>query len=269
MKHILVATDMSERSDRAIARALSLARETGARCTVTSVVEDALPEDLANQLRDSTHARLRAMLDAQDAPEVDIRVLVGDIVPAVLSVGLECEADLLVLGLHRQRAWMDAVRQTTMERVLTLSPRPVLLVRDAVMGRYERVLAAVNFSRACATAVKTARMIAPDATLAGMHALHIPFSGLTGGTDGAMANAMQREAAEQAEEWRGRYDLPVELPEIVTGSFHEVLQRRLRDFQPQFLAIGAHTRSTPSIHKLGNYAADLIRNPPVDLLVAR
>ncbi|AZQ69050.1 universal stress protein [Silicimonas algicola] len=57
MKHIVVATDMSERSDRALARALSLARETGARCTVTSVVEDALPEDLANQLCESTHAR--------------------------------------------------------------------------------------------------------------------------------------------------------------------------------------------------------------------
>jgi nucleotide-binding universal stress UspA family protein len=269
MKHIVVATDMSERSDRAIARALRLARETGGKCTVTSVVEDALPEDLATQLCESTHARLRAMLDAQDAPEADIRVLVGDIVPAVLSVALECEADLLVLGLHRQRAWMDAVRQTTMERILTLAPRPVLLVRDAAAGQYERALAAVNFSPACATAVKTARRIAPDATLVGMHALHIPFSGLTGGTDSPMANAVRREAAEQAEEWRGRYNLPIDMPEIVTGSFDEVLQRRLRDLQPQFLAIGAHTRSTLSFHKLGNYAAELIRNPPVDLLVAR
>ena len=268
MKHIVVATDMSERSDRAIERAVRLAANAGARCTVASIVEDALPEDLAAQLRESTRARLRDMLDACGAPDADIQVHVGDIVPGVLAVALECDADLLVLGIHRQRAWMDAIRQTTMERILTLAPRPVLLVRDAVTSNYERVLAAVNFSRACAAAVTAARQIAPDADLACIHALHVPFSGLSGGRDTAMAKAVHREAAGMAEEWRVRHELS-DIPEIVTGSFHDVIGRRLRDFKPQLLALGAHARAAPSFHKLGSFAAELIRNPPVDLLVAR
>ena len=40
MKRIVVATDMSERSDRAIERALKLASDINARCTVVSIVDE-------------------------------------------------------------------------------------------------------------------------------------------------------------------------------------------------------------------------------------
>ncbi len=47
MKRLLIATDLSPRSERALARGLRLARQHGAELRVLHVVNDALPAYLA------------------------------------------------------------------------------------------------------------------------------------------------------------------------------------------------------------------------------
>ncbi|MBT8425300.1 MAG: universal stress protein [Silicimonas sp.] len=269
MKQIVIATDLSERSDRALERGLELASALNAECTVVSVVDESLPADIANDVRRSKEARLRDYLDAHKGGSASVDVRIGDVVPGILGMAADLDADLLVLGLHRQREFMDAFRQTTMERIVALSRHPVLLVRDAVTGPYERVLVAVNFSKACAAAVSAAGRIAPGAEMVRLHALHVPFAGLTGGKNSSMAKAVRREAESMASVWKSDHGLGDEGLEIVTGSVHEVLDRKLGSFSPQLLAIGAHNRSGPGFHRIGSFAAELIRHPPVDLLVAR
>ncbi len=269
MKRIAVATDLSERSDRAVERALSLCAQLNAECTVISIVDESLPHDIASDTRASIETKLRAILDARKAPDAQIDVRIGDVVPGVLGIATEANADLLVLGIHRRREFMDAFRQTTMERIVALSTLPVLLAHDPVTGPYTQVLAAVNFSPACAAAVSHAARIAAGADIAKVHALHVPFAGLTGGTASTMEKAVRREAEELAEQWRTHYGVPGEGAEIVTGSFHMVLDRSLRKYAPDLLALGAHTRTGPGFHRLGGLAAELMRDPPVDLLVTR
>lgn len=269
MKQIVIATDLSQRSDRALERGLALAAGLNAECTVVSIVDESLPDDLAGTLRASKEARLRQVLDTRKGTMARVDVRIGDVVPGILGIAAELDTDLLVLGLHRPREFMDALRQTTMERIVALSQYPVLLVRDPYVGPYERVLVAVNFSRACAAAVSASARIAPGAEIARLHALHIPFSGLTGGTNSSFAKAVRREALELAEVWKTDYALTGDTPEIVTGSVHQILDRKLQSFAPDLLAVGAHTRSGPGLHRLGSFTAELIRNPPVDLLIAR
>lgn len=272
MKQIVVATDLSERSDRALERALSLAKELNAEITVASIVDDSLPAEMSASMATSAEVRLRKILDAHKGSLARVDVRVGDVAPGILGIAAECDADLLVLGLHRRRGFMDALRQTTMERIVALSRMPVLLVRDQVTGPYERVLVAVNFSRACAAAIATAGRIAPGAEISSVHAMHVPFAGLTGATPAsasAMEKAVRRETTDLAEAWKKDCAVPGKLPEIVTGSVHQVLESRLATFAPQLLSIGAHTRTGPGLHRLGSFAAELIRQPPVDLLVAR
>lgn len=269
MRNIAVAMDLSERSDRAVERALRLAFELNAQCTVISIVDETLPSDMVAELRASTESRLRRTLDAHKGADALIDVRIGDVAPGVLGIAAEREADLLVLGLHRRRAFMDAVRETTMERIVAMCRQPVLLVRDSVDGPYRKVLVAVNLSKACAAAVSAAGRIAPGAEMTGIHALHVPFAGLTGGASGEMANAVRREVEELARHWQANHAIVGDMPLIETGGFHQVLDGKLQSFRPQLLAIGAHTRSGPGLHKLGSLAAELIRTPPVDLLVAR
>ena len=269
MRRIVVASDLSERSDRAIERALRLSSELGAACRVVSIVDNSLPEDLASELKVSTEKRLRDLLDAHKGRQAEIDVRSGDIAAGVLGIAAETEADLLVLGLHRRRAFMDTVRETTVERIVALSRRPVLLVHDPVNAPYSRVLVPVSYSTACASAISAARRIAPEAELSPFHALHVPFSGLTGGKLSDLAHAVRRETEELAREWMATHAVSGEAPEIVAGSSHQVMDRMLQSVMPDLMAIGAHTRSGIGFHRIGAFAAELIREPPVDLLVTR
>ena len=61
MKHIMVATDLSERSDRALRRATLLARETGAALSVVNAVDDDKPRHIVERERDDADALLRRL----------------------------------------------------------------------------------------------------------------------------------------------------------------------------------------------------------------
>ena len=63
MRKIIVATDRSERSDRAIARALRLSSELNAECVCISIVDDSLPQALAAEMKASAESGLRSMLN--------------------------------------------------------------------------------------------------------------------------------------------------------------------------------------------------------------
>ena len=63
MKKLLLATDLSARSDRALERSLSLARERGADLTVVHVVEGDLPPALAEAQNRAAQGAIRAHID--------------------------------------------------------------------------------------------------------------------------------------------------------------------------------------------------------------
>lgn len=272
MKRILVATDLSERSDRAIRRALRLAAEFGAQCHVLHVVDDTLPQDLAEPFRAEAEVRLRRFVGHnRGEATAEAYALFGDPLIVVPAEAQRLEADLVVLGLHRPRAFLDGLRETTMERLVRLLRQPVLLVRDPADHAYGRVLVPVSFSPACATALRTAQALAPLGEIEAFHAVYLPYSGLTGeGPGGAMERGLTREAKAVCDDWRKQHDLsgPVARVRFTSGGLWRVFQRKLKATHPDLVAIGAHTRGPLAVHTLGSFAADLVRNPPADLLLA-
>jgi nucleotide-binding universal stress UspA family protein len=273
MKRILVATDLSERSDRAVQRGLRIADRLGAACHALTVVDENLPADLAAEWQERSEARLIRQIDAL-APAASGAVataLLGDPVATIPAHAAEIGADLLVVGLHRPRSFLDALRETTMERLVRLSAMPVLLVRNPVDDDYDKVLALVSFSPACAAALRAAAELAPGVRPDAIHAVYVPFGGLTGeGPGSAMARAVIAEAEAAATAWRAQWGIAAEdvnlslVPESVT----QLMQRKLAGTDYDMLAIGAHTRSGPFSAGLGSFASQLIRRPPTDLLVA-
>ena len=73
MKKLLMATDLSARSDRALQRALALAREHKAELEVVHVVEDSLPEAIAQRHEDLARATIRKQLISVGSPN-DVRI---------------------------------------------------------------------------------------------------------------------------------------------------------------------------------------------------
>ena len=274
MNNILVATDLSERSDRALRRALRLAREQGALCHVLAVVDDNLPADLAENIRLETEASLRLAVDdaAATGDRVAVEAVLGDVLRIIPTRAESLNAALVVLGLHRPRDFLDTWRETTMERLVQMMQRPVLLVKQPGGYDYARVLVPISFSAACAAALKTAHDLAPKAAITTFHSVHIPFAGLTGDSPtGTTAKGLVADAKAQAEVWARSLNLPPEQAEvpIIIGSLNAVFERQREKVQPDLIALGAHTRASFSFATLGSFAADLIRKPPTDLLITR
>lgn len=271
MKKILVATDLSERGDRAVRRAMRLAGDHKGVCRVLHVVDDVLPNDIALHLRAEAQARLERFVDAnKGAAEVESVVAIGDPLDVIPAEVKAFAAELLVLGLHRTRAFLDGLRETTMERLVRLMRTPVLLVHEPADHDYQKVLAPVSFSPACAAAIAAVRHLAPNADVTAFHAVYLPFTGLTGERPGgAMDHELTHEARAVMAAWREKEGLGGDLTVgFQSGALEDVFRHRLAADSPDLIALGAHTRGPLSPSVLGSFAAGLIRDPPTDVLLA-
>ncbi|MEO0913148.1 MAG: universal stress protein, partial [Pseudomonadota bacterium] len=172
---ILAATDLSERSDVALRRAVERAEALGAALHIACVVDDVMPHDMCETLCTEARARLEAFvasLGGAEPPVLHIRI--GDPLAVIHAIADKIRADLLVFGVHRSRPFLDLVSATTMERLVRGGPRPVLVVRDAADAPYGQVLAGLDVSPASAAAIRLAATVAPGAEINGFHAVHIP-----------------------------------------------------------------------------------------------
>ena len=85
---------------------------------------------------------------------------------------------------------------------------------------------------------------------------------------------MDQEMTEQAKQALGAWRVKEGLSDaesavdIVTGPLWEVLSQKVDATRPDLIALGAHTRSALAAFTLGSFTADLVRDPPTDLLLA-
>ena len=178
MKHILVASDLSPRSDRAVARAVALARRVGATLTVLHAVDDELPAPLFESERRQAAGLLAATLAAlPDAGGVrgGVRVVGGLDFQAIVEAAEDEDAALIVLGTHRRNLLKDVFTGTTVERVVRNTTRPVLVARGAGPGAapspYVCTLAAVDLTAEAADVVRMAHRLADGQTLYLLHVI--------------------------------------------------------------------------------------------------
>ncbi len=127
---ILLASDFSDHACRALALALSLAREYHAELTLLHVVED-IPrgEELQFETARLVH-ELEASLpsDARNGCSIKSEVRLGKPYREIIQLATESQGDLIVMGA-RGRGTIDlAVFGSTTQRVLQLGPCPVLSV---------------------------------------------------------------------------------------------------------------------------------------------
>ena len=272
MKLVLVASDLSERSDKAVARALQLAQAHGAACHVLHVVDEDLPADFALKMRDAAAERLaQVVAPAPAGATVTTEAVIGDPIRVIAQEAHVRAPDLVVFGTHRPRAFLDLLRETTVERLVRLIAAPALVVRNPAEHAYARVLVPVSFSPACGRALELVRRLLPDAQITAFHAVYLPFTGLTHEVPGGpMDREMTAEAEAVRAEWCAAEGLPDRLCDVVpiTGSLGAVMDQRIATVHPDLIALGAHTRGRLAPHKLGSFAAELLRTPPTDLLIA-
>jgi nucleotide-binding universal stress UspA family protein len=136
-RKIVVATDFSAASRRAVDLAAAVATDYGAELTIVHAVEPFIPPypialvpdpgtfkgAAEKELRAET-ARVAAM-----APQVEAELLIGAAAPEVLKFAEQRKADLMVIGTHGRRGVSRWLLGSVAERIVRESHVPVLTVR--------------------------------------------------------------------------------------------------------------------------------------------
>ncbi|MCC5957112.1 MAG: universal stress protein [Natronohydrobacter sp.] len=274
LRTILAATDLSRRSAAVLPRAAQLARAHQARLIVAHAIEPhaqavkrfrmAVSKTPVPKI-ESEIAALRAAF-----PDIEIATEIATEPPAQLveRLATQYDADLIVLGLHLPRRVLDTLRLTNLERITQSVACPVLIAQTRSGAPYRKVLGAITFGPASARALRVAAHISPDAEMHAIHALQLPRITKLPSAD-LMASPEMTEAELLRKAFLDFETLPARLvtPEIVPGGVHEVLAFRIEELNPDLVVIGSHSGRSPT--KLGNYARDLMRTPPTDMLIAK
>jgi len=162
MKTIVVATDFSERSDRAIRRAKLLAREFESKLHLVHVVDDDQPQMLVHTRRDTSTQLLEELaqtLSEVDAVDCDFHVVLGDPFIGITQAARSLSADLIVIGPHRRQLLRDILIGTTAERTIRTADRPVLLANGVPTGAYSRAMVASDLSDYSETTIRAAQTL--------------------------------------------------------------------------------------------------------------
>ena len=168
---ILVATDLSARSDRAIDRALSLAKALGAKPTVCHVVA---PEGAHALDQGKLREMVRSVLPDPNA-DIDIVLPSGSAPETIAKVADELNPLFIVMGVARYNSVGDYFLGTAVDHVVRRAKVPVLIVKQRPHKPYRRILSAVDFSAHSAKALLAALRLFPQAQVIALHAYHVPF----------------------------------------------------------------------------------------------
>ena len=280
MRRILVASDLSARSRRAIRRAVSLTRQFGCELIALHVVDDDLPEDIAAAEHRSAATAMHEHLveagaeDLVSAPVVAIRS--GDPFKAIAEEADKVDADVVVMGAHRKRLLGDVFTGTTVERVMRLGSRPVLMVNRDDGDPYRRVLAAVDLSGASAFALRKARSIGlldPAQAVAvhgflpiGEGMMYYANADQSRIDDHIAASAAEARAAVTAFLVNNDADEMANRLLIEKGSPFDVVAGAAKRLETELLVIGTRAHSGLKRLLLGSVADEALRKLDCDVL---
>ena len=143
-KHILCPTDLKERSDMALKKAVQIAHQFGSKITLLNVHEEFMDKEEREMLRVSVNKMKekfsRIALDSKEemksvihrlhAEDIEVDYLLHDGKPetVIVEIAKQLGPDLIVICTDGRDSIMDFVAGTIAEHVINASPCPVLVI---------------------------------------------------------------------------------------------------------------------------------------------
>lgn len=280
MRKILVATDFSTRSDRALRRATLLPRRLSARLLLVHVVDNDQPLRLVESAEREAMtllAELARTVREIDGLDCDARVVLGEPFQGLADAAAEFDADLLVMGPYRRQVLREIFMGTTVERTIRRCRRPILMANGVPSQPHRRILVATDFSDASAHAILTARDLGlfEDAEVVLLHV----FDTLAQDTPlrAAMTQEQLKEqlAEEEAQAAHGmvafigktRIRANRTLVRPVEDTTGQTIRDCARANRSDLILLGTQGQSVLSAFLLGSVAESVLQNAEVDVLV--
>lgn len=280
MKTILVATDFSERSDRALRCASRLARQSGACITLVHVVDDDQPNRIVTVEKDEAQHLLEQLAaQLRDGGDVvcDTRVVLAAPFVGIAEAAAEMAPDLLVLGQHRRQVLGDIFVGTTAERTIRSATCPVLMANAATEAPYRHILHTTDLSNGSRDALRRLPALglgaaasksllyvydAPALRLAMRHALSQDDQTdyVVGEHDDA-----SRDLAEFAE--AAGLDEVTQIARQNESVPSQEILKTAAQAQADLIVMATHSRGGLARILIGSVTEQVLRSSPVDVLV--
>ncbi len=279
MKRLLLATDLRANSDRAMGRAIRIAKEHNAQLSILHVASGKKkgPYDLQERATE-IESYVGEYKQAQGL-KVSIDIL-SSVKPheTICDHAAKIKPDLIVMGMHRKARFMDLFMGTTFSRVLQGCPLPVLMVKDKPVSSYESVLCGNDFASGSYTAFEAAVSLAPNARFEILHAHEKSLLNSNAQYTGVEESSPQNleecevEMLKFIDEQKRRYrelklgdDMDIEYSFVEADPYYALLEKIQKD-KIELLCVGTHGHETS---KIGPVTNSLMADPPCDILVAK
>jgi len=276
---LLVASDLSVRSERAVERAALLAGELRTDLTILHVVDQQLPSHLSTVLMGETGRIIEGAAKSlrPSSVQIAIQVALGDPEEAVLSCADHLNAPLIVLGAHRKAEGGGAFRNSLADCLLRRGVRPVLIVKRKPVGAYEHILIAMDLSKPSRHALRVALQIFPAARFVIVHACHVPFKGFLPSPAHSdevrrslvrnLENIMNEESKsvmQRSSDAETRWSIVVD-----EGTPESIIHRQMAKSPPDLVVVGTHGHTGFRRFMIGSVAEQLLDTLPFDLLAVQ
>jgi nucleotide-binding universal stress UspA family protein len=296
MKRILVTTDFSDESKRALPYAAAFAQRLGGEVALVNVVEPpprfaGLESVAILPSGDAAVSRVYGGLEAlaeqafPDEAKVTTHVHTGKPFREIIKAASELEADLIVMATHGYTGLKHTFLGSTTERVIRHAPCPVLAVRgddDKKPGRrprplpMQRVVLVTDFSDRSMKAFPLAQSLAAGfgAPITLMHVVEqFPVDAMLGEEMARDSSTrLMRETltrlTELSESWRRKSGFQADLMVRYGKPFAEIVQGA-KSLNASLIVIATHGYTGLKHIYLGSVAERVVRHAHCSVLVVR
>ncbi len=145
-KTILVPTDFSESSDRALEKAVDMAEKYNAKVILLHVIDEKVQqcaadyclkdEDVGKLEEETTRRSTQRLVDEATAlkgsrhVEIDYDLKTGTPAEVILSEQLRTGTDLIIIGTHGKKGIMKHLIGSVTDKVVRAAKSPVMVVRE-------------------------------------------------------------------------------------------------------------------------------------------
>jgi universal stress protein E len=159
MTTLVVGTDFSTRSDRAMRRAILLARQAGYELLLVHVIEqpDRNAEfDEQDYDAEELLAGIGRSVIESDGLQCRTGTRRGRVGDQLAEAALEAKAELILIGPHGKRALRDWISGSTAERIIARAEVPLIVTNAVPAQPYRRYLLPIDFEAAARETVNVA-----------------------------------------------------------------------------------------------------------------
>jgi len=290
VKRILVASDMSESSALAEIRAARLCQRFGlAELDVVNVqgtgFADVLGQILAGTGEKSRELLIdqvsrdfepiRTRLFAEFGIRTKLTILFGRPSVEIAQYAKKSNADLIVVGAKRPRLGRKFFLGNTPDRLLHVTPAPLLIVRQKSDNPYQNALVPVDFSPNSIYAARVAvEVMLPASRKTFLHAYDIPNEGLMryANVSADLISNYRENAKKKAEDEMTRLFASLRSDNRVSsiiqyGSATKMIEDYVNANTPDLIVMGKQGRSGLENLLLGSTTRNTVNETSCDILV--